>query len=224
MEMPLRAEESIRAALSAHPGIDQHWLTIEGKGVLGRARVGDLLKRDKAAALAEARQIEHPWYRCQAIAEVAQYDLQGPQAVPLLVEALDAAYSQDEPNRVACVACQPLGYLVQIHQEMAADHTDRLLKIIATEPHGLRRLDGLCAIVIAVRSASQLRQLALRAFESTAKSSRGWRTERIMNSVIQTIAEVDRDAAMKILLDRPNTRYTKASRTLLLANPGASDA
>jgi hypothetical protein len=132
-----------------------------------------------------------------------------------LNEALSAAYSQSEPNRVASVAMWPLKQLIHINVASASDHTTKLLKIIGQEPHGLRRLGGLQAILISVSPINELRDAVLQAFLETAQVSHGWRSERIIDSVISVIAPYARDQSVALLDSRPTTRFTKASRTLL---------
>lgn len=187
------------------------------QGVAARADVALLASRSASEALALARTIQHPWYRCQAIASIVEKNRSLSAAEALLNEALDAAYSQDEPNRVASVAFWPLVLLVQHDPLRAAEHTSRLLGIIASEPHGLRRLDGLCAILSAVVSVPKLREEVLSPLLETAKVSSGWRTERLMNGVIQVLIAHDRAAAMSVLQSRPTTRFTRESRELLLS-------
>lgn len=195
------------------PGIDAHWESLCGKGVLGRARVADLLKQDKRSAFAVARQIEHPWYRCQALSSVAEASPS--QSEELLEEAFEAAYAQSELNRVASVARWPLTLLTKLNPIRAATHEAKLLHIISQESHGLRRLDGLCAILIAVAAVESLRLTALEAFLATAKVSFGWRTERLVDTAACVLVAVDREGAQALLASRPFTRYTKRSRALL---------
>lgn len=191
--------------------------TLSGKGVVGRAEVSKLAKSNSSQALATARRIEHPWYRCQAITSVVEANPSHPSAQSLLDEALQAAYAQDEPNRVASVALWPLRLLVDVHPLAAAEHMHRLLDIIAREPHGLRRLDGLAAILRAVMSNSELRPRALALFLQTAGVCFGWRTERIVEAIAQALAGFDRVAAAELLASRSPSRYTRRSRALLVS-------
>ena len=208
-------EEAVRAAWGDAPGLDEHWETLAGQGVLGRARVADLGKVDARAAILFARKIEHPWYRCQALASIVEQSPSHPEAESLLLEALKAAYEQSEPNRVASVSPWPLMLLVKFNLELASTHTKKLLGIISQEPHGLRRLDGLSSILVAVVSVQALRDLALTQLLETAKVCAGWRTERIIDKVVEAVAPFDRDRAFHLLASRPVTRYTKGSRALL---------
>jgi hypothetical protein len=210
------SEAAILASWSGTPEIEAHWKTRTGQGVLERARVDDLLKADdRRSALRTARGIEHPWYRCQALTAVAEVCPAHPEARAWLVEALDAAYSQTEPNRVASVARWPLKSLLTIHPAVVAAHTRKLLDILSQEPHGLRRLDGLSAVLMGVVSDNELRETVFPVFLANARVSSGWRTERVVNLAIHILAPFDRKAAEALISSRSATRYTKSGRALL---------
>ena len=195
-----------------------------GKGVVARAEVAKLAKDNPNQALAIAREIEHPWYRCQAITSVAEAHQSDGVAIGLLQEAMKAAYSQSEPNRVASVSLWPLRLLVSLDSGAAIAHTRTLLQVIAQEAHGLRKLDGLKAILVAVASSPELRSLTLAPFLKAAKASQGWRTERIIDVVVQVLAPLDRRSAIELLDSRPDSRYTKRSRALLSQQSDVGDA
>lgn len=188
----------------------------EGRGSLARGDVQRLAEHDPGQALQVARSIEHPWYRCQAIASIVEMNPTDQAADSLLDEAFAAAYSQGEPNRIACVALWPLRLLVHREPGKAAAHTRELLQIISREPHGLRKLDGLHAILVAVAPSKDLRDLVLEPFEIAAEASRGWRTERIIDDIAVMLIPFDRDAATRLVGSRLPSRYTTRSRTLLL--------
>jgi hypothetical protein len=212
-EFPYQSDEAIAAHMA-------HWReTPEAKGVVGRARVSELAPVDARAALDAARAIEHPWYRCQALASIAEANPSNPQAERWLIEALGAAYSQNEPNRVASVALWPLRLLVRCNPSLASSHTEKLLDVISREAHGLRRLDGLRAIVVAVALEPSLREKVLGPFRRAAAESAGWRTERIIDVVASVLVEFDAEASRLLLESRPPTRFTRASRARLSKSP-----
>jgi hypothetical protein len=111
-----------------------------GRGAVGRREVERLAQNDPVQALQVARSIDHPWYRCQAIASIVEVNPSAESAEDLLDEAFAAAYSQDEPNRVASVSLWPLRLLVNRGSSKATVRTEELLKEITREPHGLRKL------------------------------------------------------------------------------------
>ena len=192
-------------------------------GVVGRTEVSELAKEEPKKALQKARNIEHPWYRCQAISSIVEANPSDPGARSLLDEAFAAAYAQHEPNRVASVAFWPLRLLVGISPCHAVTRTKELLQVIAREPHGLRRLDGLQAILAATAASGELRQLTLAPFLAASQASQGWRTERIVNAAAEALIPFDRSAAMKLLSARSPSRYTRRSRALLSQPMGANE-
>jgi hypothetical protein len=190
--------------------------SLSGKGVAGRAEVARLAKNAPPAAIRAARAIEHPWYRCQALASIVEANPSMHGATALLEEALETAYAQKEPNRIVSVSYWPLRLLVASGSQEATPWTERLLRTIAEEPHGLRRLDGLNAILAAVVSSQALRLLAFEPFIRAIAGSKGWRTERIVDSAASLLAPIDPLLASSILAGRAPSRFTKRSRALLL--------
>lgn len=191
-------------------------IPIASDDVGGRTEVDRLKSFDVDAALRRARQIRHPWYRCQAISAVAEVQRSSAVAQQLLEEALAAAYDQAEPNRIVSVAYWPLRQLVSIDFPAAKAEVEKLLKIIAKEPHGLRRLYGISSIVVAVAASRELLDRVMLPFKATAKVSEGWRTERIVATVSFSLAAFDRDLALELLADRPPNRFCKAAREKIL--------
>jgi len=126
----------------------------EGKGVAGRTQVRRLAQESPEEALKFARKIEHPWYRCQALAIIAKDNQKHPTTIELLEESLLAAYSQDEPSRVASVAYWPLAILATTNPNIAAFHTQK-------PPHGLRYHRS--HMTIFITGANSLLGLLLRA-------------------------------------------------------------
>jgi hypothetical protein len=184
------------------------WHEITAGDVQGRAEATRLARTDTKAAFAVARKIAHPWYRCQALTAIAEELASPRERVAVLMEAVKAAYEQPEPNRIACVGAWPLRVLVAVDAAAARREVERLLETISREPHGLRRLDGLRGILEAVLSSTELRGLVLPAFMQAANSSSGWRTERTVSFMAQTLGNVDLDAAKALLHGRTRNRFT----------------
>jgi len=151
---------------------------VKPEDVQGRAAVAKLLSSDRDEALRRARAIRHPWYRCQSLTYVAEAEKSRHTAIRLLQEALDAAREQTEANRIVSVASWPLRHLAKLDAAAARGITVELLRTISTEPHGLRRLDGLSRILWAVAESADLRHLVQPAFAHAVSESVGWRTER----------------------------------------------
>lgn len=181
----------------------------KGKGCAGREKSRQLALENPKEALAVARKIEHPWYRCQAISNLVGTNIGRFDAEELLEEALDAAYSQSEPNRTASVSSWPLKPLVQINPELAEKHTKKLLAIIGEEPHSLRRLNGITGILRGIWADSTLRELVLVPFIETANECPGWRGDRIVSYVARDLFQFNQQLALQFLNSRPTNRFGK---------------
>lgn len=177
--------------------------TIRPEDVKGRAETSRLLPHDPRSALKVARAIRHPWYRCQALTAVAEIQ----HSAPLLMESLAAAYEQTEPNRIASVASWPLRRLASLEPATAYAETERLLSVVATEKHGLRRLHALEKLFVAVASVPELRHRVLAAFVATASACQGWRAERSVAFVASYLAKFDLIAADALLKSRAPNRF-----------------
>ena len=167
---------------------------VTSEDVAGRREAQLLARTDVPSALAIARAIRHPWYRCQALASVADA-MSAPARDAALTEAVEAAFQQLEPNRVACAASWPLRVMVRCGHAGVRRLVGRLLDVLATEEHGLRRLDGLAAVIGPLLAIPELRTLAWPSFMATADASTGWRTERIVSWMAAALAEYDKPAA-----------------------------
>jgi hypothetical protein len=84
-----------------------------------------------------------------------------------------------------------------------------LLRIIATEPHGLRKLDGIWRILFEVCAIPRLRDRVLPPFLSAAAASKGWRTERIVEYAVEVITKFDLTTATALLSSRTPTRFSR---------------
>lgn len=186
-------------------------IEITSADVGGRAEVHQLRSVDADAALRRARQIRHPWYRCQAISSVAEVQRSPTVALRLLAESLSAAREEEEPNRIVSVAAWPLRQLVALDPAKAKAVVEDLLKIISAEPHGLRRLDGLSRIIVAVAEDSELLELTKDPFKAASLASEGWRTERTIAFIASYLAPRDREFALDLLVSRVPNRFRKAA-------------
>lgn len=181
----------------------------EGKGVAGRADVDRLAIQNPKEALAIARKIQHPWYRCQAITSIIEANPKRFDALELLEEALSAAYSQPELNRIASVSFWPLKALVDANPSLAEKHTKKLLQIIGEEPHSLRSLHGIHGILRGVWANQSLRELVLKPFIETADVCPGWRADRIVSYIARDLLPFNQSLAMQLLKSRPENRFGK---------------
>lgn len=187
--------------------------------VKGRDEATSLARTNSARALSIARAVGHPWYRCQALAAVADRANERERREVLLAEAVAAAFEQDQPNRIACVASWPLRVMVRTDSPQASRLVRRLLDVISAEPHGLRRLDGLAAIVGPLLAAPALRVRAWDRFVETSRQCQGWRSERIVAWMAVSMASHDKRAALDVLAGRGASRFATKARAAIGSLP-----
>ena len=70
-----------------------------------------LLPHNLEGALVAAREVRHPWYRCQSLSMVAMHVSDPRLRLSLVDEALRAADEMEEPNRIVSVASWPVEVL-----------------------------------------------------------------------------------------------------------------
>lgn len=161
------------------------------------ARARSLLATDTEAALAAARSIPLPWYRCQTLTEIAERMPRGEGRDSTLAEALAAAATQREPNRAASVSFWPLDVIMeQGDLTWARREVERLRTLMRTEAHPFRRADGLQSI--AYGPPDLVREVLIEAAEGFAACRPGWKRDRRLSFLTQRLGE--RDAAEAICI------------------------
>ena len=159
-------------------------------GSMGRARVVELLRSDIESAEATARWIRHPWYRCQALTYVAEATSDEAGRGRLLAAAVKAATELSEPNRRVTAGSMPLAVLARTESDDRLEREmERLIEDASTEPHTLRRLSALWAILDAVWAQRRLRERVLDSFLSTALVSHGRGRDRIVSKVAERLGQ-----------------------------------
>jgi len=168
-------------------------------GVRGRGDVDRALPDDLERGLAIARAIREPWYRCQSLALVARV-LDDRRRPGVLTEAFQAADEQSEPNRIVTVASWPLEVLAELGpRDRLRRETERLMAVIATEPHNLRRADGVAAVLHRVWVVPDVRAVALGPFLAACAAGHGWRRDRLLRRTAQRLAGIDVAAAIDMV-------------------------
>jgi hypothetical protein len=164
-----------------------------------RDLVSKLAASEPIEALEVARSIHEPWYRCQALAQVAWHLKDRKQFETVTHEALKAAYEQDEPNRIVSVASWPVRAMVARGDRRLESTVDGLLHKIQLEPNPVRRGDALLMLFEAVYYESRLRDLVLDALLRTCEEMNSWKRPIIMSDIALVLAQDDLERADKIV-------------------------
>jgi len=192
---------------------------IEAADVAGRSTTAALLPERPREALAVARKIRHPWYRCQALTLVSEAVSADADALRIVDEARHAAREQVEPNRVVTVAMWPLRRLLELRPQAAGDEVRSLTNIALSERHGLRRLHALDSLLATVVAYPTLRHIVAEPYLHAARLCYGWRAERIVAFRAEDIALHDPTLAHLLLADRQSNRFTDRARRVIAALP-----
>ncbi len=181
-------------------------------GVFQRAQVHDLAAVDPGRAEAVARAIRNGWYRCQALSRVAEYTRDPARRLHLIQEAFAAAAEQAEPNRIVTASSYPLGVLCRMDGRLddVQREVDRLLAVIGSEPHSLRRGDGLHALAGGLwHGPPAIERSLLEAAATAYLTGHGWRRDRSLMFVVQKLARLDRARAVEYAQQIDDRRFRR---------------
>lgn len=181
-------------------------------GVQGRTRAQQLAARDPEKAVEVAEAINHPWYRCQALTMAAENMPDAASARRVLERALAAAHELQEPNRIVTVSSWPLRALLRNDWPDQSAEVGRLLEIIETEPHSLRRANALFALLEGVFTRESLRERVLSSLLSSLAVSHGWRAERIWGFTVLLMAGAGPEAARAVFESMPEGKARRRTR------------
>ena len=196
-------------------------MDVSAREVKKRAEVSKLAPHSIERAIEVARSIQHPWYRCQALANAAQAHPDRIRALRLLEESFSAAEEQDEINRIVTVSSWPLRVCVKLAPEMAQKRLTPLIAMAEKEPHGLRRGDALHALLFSVADSPKLKSQAIPPLVDTLTSGHGWRIERLIADTAILIRVDHPECLPRLLAAHPENRR---KRKLLEALGGAKAA
>lgn len=181
-------------------------MSISSSDIRGRAEATHLARTNLRRAMEVAYAIRHPWYRCQALAAVADAHPQTKAALRLLDDAFRAAGDQEDINRIITVTSWPLHVCVRLAPRVAERKVDELLALAAREPHTLRRGHALCAVLNAVSASPALKARVLAAAVDAATSGHGWRIERILADIARLVREDHPEILPRLLAAHPENR------------------
>ena len=91
------------------------------------------------------------WYRCQALARIAQYSRDHNEQIKILHESFLAARSCESPNRIVTVGSWPVKALFNLgYREAGVTRAQELLSVIQTEKSPVKRGDAIDFLLGAV--------------------------------------------------------------------------
>jgi hypothetical protein len=148
--------------------------------------------KDWKKALQAADGIPDGWYKCQALAQVAQICPLAKQQGTILKNAFKAGLSSGDPNRVVTASAWPLRVLAETGKERAVqEETTRLLEILKKEANPTRRMDALVEVVLSLVASRSSFLKALQEFEVACREANSWKGPRAIARVLPFVAQVD---------------------------------
>jgi len=147
------------------------------QGVALRSRVNNMVHNDIGQAYDLAKSIKHPWYRCQALAEVAKHSSRT-SIIKILKESFDSAMDCHDPNRRVSVACRPL--CVAIDNGLRELCNVFLNQCIDQIRQNMDPISKWCvvSVVHTIKKDYGLLHNFYDAFASATSMGHGWRVER----------------------------------------------
>ncbi len=139
-----------------------------------------LAEKDPKLAFVLAQQVRDPWYRCQVLAYVAKRETDVQAKLRIIQHAFDAAKLTNEPNRIVSVSSWPIEVLVEIGEEECVEkEVNRLLHVIAAEPHPTRRGDAILMLLLKlVKGPPKSLVAVFDAFLTACLVGHGWKRDR----------------------------------------------
>lgn len=184
--------------------------SITTAGVRGRATAYQLAEVNPREALKVARSISHPWYRCQALAKVAEVWGTKRQKMDVLEEALAAAQEQSEINRIVTVSSWPLAVMRRVDLEAVAAHLRRLVSLAEREPHTLRRADALAHLAGAARNEPSLLAVIGPSWVNALRHGRGWRIDRLIRDAVELLGASMPEVTEQLIEHHGEGRHKRA--------------
>jgi hypothetical protein len=156
-----------------------------------RGQVHRLVDKDLVRAYITAKMIRHPWYRCQSLANVAEYVERG-RLETILRESFDSAMLCHDENRRVSVSCWPLAVaLKRGEREMAASFLAQIKSQIESDKDIISRW---CAtsVLHTIKTDTGMLDSFFSTFLYATSQGHGWKVERSIRSIIND-ADIQKD-------------------------------
>jgi hypothetical protein len=153
------------------------------KGVKLRHQVLKLVTSDIKHAYKLGKSITHPWYKCQALAYIAEHS-SNHLIKQILEESFNSAMLCHDPNRRVTVACWPLK--IAIENDLKQHIEDFMVKITAQINQNMDPLSKWCAsdIVFTIKSNQNLLDNFFDTFSQATSIGYGWQVERMIKFML----------------------------------------
>jgi hypothetical protein len=186
-----------------------------------RDHVAAIAKAQPHEALALARGIADPWFRCQALS-IAAVHIRNRRARKVAIdEAFASANELGEPNRIVTVSSWPVKALALAgHTSSLSSQVARLLQMISVESSPVRRADALRYLLGGVSSAPAdvarrvAREFAAACVVPLQSGKRNTKGESNLEVCLPAIARIDSALAQSLLAQLTPSRLKRAEHAL----------
>jgi hypothetical protein len=186
-----------------------------------RDRVAAIARTKPDEALALARSIDDPWFRCQALSIAAVHTRDRRSQKRAIDDAFSAATELHEPNRVVTVSSWPVKALALAGRESRiASEVARLVQLLTAEPSPVRRADALRYLLGSVSTAPPAvarhvaREFAAACLVPLQNGKRNRKGESSLEECLPGIARIDPAFAQALLSRLESPRSERAARAL----------
>lgn len=147
------------------------------QGVKLRRQVSENVAKDIAQAYELAKSLRHPWYKCQALSEVADHST-SKSIRRILQESFDSAMNCHDQNRRVSVACWPLRVAIKNNLKDLANSF--LAQCINQLNQEMDPISKWCAasVVYTIKVDTDLLKSFYNTFVNATSKGHGWRVER----------------------------------------------
>src|SRR5687767_6412074 len=193
-------------------------------GTQRRDRVAAIARTKPQEALALARSIDDPWFRCQALSIAAVHTRDRRIQKLAIDDAFSAATELDEPNRVVTVSSWPVKALALAGQRSRiSSEVARLVQVLSAEPSPVRRADAFRYLLGGVSTAPTAvarhvaREFAAACLVPLQSGKRNRKGESTLEECLPGIARLDPAFAQVLLSRLAPSRSERAARALQAA-------
>lgn len=187
-----------------------------------RDRVAAIAATKPEQALALARAIGDPWFRCQALSLAAVHVEDRRTRERAIDDAFAAANDLSEPNRLVTVSSWPVKALALTGDaSRVSTEATRLLQTASMESSPVRRADALRSLLggvgaaaardVAVRVAKDFAAACLTPLQSGKRNRKG---ESLLEECLPAIAQIDPNLAASLLTQLTPSRSAQAAAAI----------
>ena len=190
-----------------------------------RDRVARIAGSNSASALRIARNIDDPWFRCQALAYVAWNTANHKRFLGLVAESLESGWSIRDANRSVTVIAWPVAALAKRNYSrpdamkrsvgILREVITQLTEVIAKEPNPASRADALMLHIHALSpSRRELRKGLLGLLVKECRDATNRKRQRQLEEAAMVIAPDDLDAALGLIESLDENRKRRMTATI----------